>query len=264
MCGYCIESGFVFDFWQHGHFNLPEPYRNDDGEIAIDFATACYALFEAPNPEQLSEPWLSAAQKHTPYWPLRQLEQALLALPLDPAEVLTDITPSDANLTVNPKNWPTVTALWQHWQQRPGVEPEQVMPAFINNKLLNEARACLHFTLQPFDNVQESIKNYIPDQDVFAANEEDSNQFYHYFAEAWLAFCLLRKFQPFDPLLISWSAVMPRHMPSFSGEDLVIIRQAFWHCLNYYGAPYFIEHGSYQRAELLAYAAKRFIRSESV
>lgn len=36
MCDYCIESGFVFDFWQHGLFNLPEPYRNDGGEIAID------------------------------------------------------------------------------------------------------------------------------------------------------------------------------------------------------------------------------------
>jgi len=98
----------------------------------------------------------------------------------------------------------------------------------------------------------------LPEQDDFTANEAASKCFYGCFAEAWLAFCLLRRFVPFDPLLIRWSAVMPKHVPSFGGEDLVMIRQAFWHCLSLYGAPYFIEQGPHQRTELLAYAAKRF------
>lgn len=263
MCGYCIESGFVFDFWQHGQFTLPEPFRNDTGQVDIDFSTACYALFEAPSPAQLAGPWLDAAQNIQPYWSLRQLEQALLALPVH-SEIAKEAArcaatlPSYTAAAPTANSWPTITALWQHWQQAPTTAQRQLLPATINTSLLNQAAACLAYAQQPFENIESSVKNYQPEQEVFADNDEESAQFYAIFAEAWLAFCLLRQFRPFDPVLISWSALMPKHMPSFGIEDLVIIRQAFWHCLTLYGTPYFIEHSPYQRAELLAYAAKRF------
>lgn len=263
MCGYCIESGFVFDFWQHGQFTLPEPFRDEAGQVDIDFSTACYALFEAPSPAQLSGPWLDAAQNIQHYWSLRQLEQALLALPVNPDIALAATTAATfsgntANATTA-NSWPALTALWQNWQQAPATAQRQLLPATIDTSLLNQAAACLAYAQLPFENIESSVKNYQPDQDVFADNDEESAQFYAIFAEAWLAFCLLRQFRPFDPILISWSALMPKHMPSFGVEDLVIIRQAFWHCLQLYGTPYFIEHGPYQRAELLAYAAKRFV-----
>ena len=264
MCGYCIESGFVFDFWQHGQFTLPEPFHDKAGQVDIDFSTACYALFEAPSPAQLTGPWLEAAQNIQPYWTLRQLEQVLLALPVNP-EITQEATagattlPSYAAAALTNNSWPALTALWQNWQQAPATTQGQQLPATLDTHLLNEAAACLAYAQLPFENIESNVKNYQPEQDVFAANDEESAQFYAIFAEAWLAFCLLRQFRPFDPSLVSWSALMPKHMPSFGVEDLVMIRQAFWHCLKHYGAPYFIEHGPYQRAELLAYAAKRFV-----
>lgn len=262
MCGYCIESGFVFDFWKHGQFSLPEPFRDEAGQVDIDFSTACYALFEASSPAQLTGPWLDAAQNIQHYWSLRQLEQALLALPVNPdiALAAAAATTFSGNTATAPtaNNWPALTALWQNWQQGTTTAQGQLLPATIDTSLLNQAAACLAYAQQPFENIESSVKNYQPEQEVFADNDEESAKFYAIFAEAWLAFCLLRQFRPFDPVLISWSALMPKHMPSFGVEDLVIIRQAFWHCLQLYGAPYFIEHGPYQRAELLAYAAKRF------
>ena len=262
MCGYCIESGFVFDFWQHGQFTLPEPFRDEAGQVDIDFSTACYALFEAHSPAQLTGPWLDAAQNIQHYWALRQLEQALLALPVnsDIALAATAAATFSGNTATAPtaNSWPELTALWQNWQQATTTAQGQLLPVTIDTTLLNQAAACLAYAKQPFENIESSVKNYQPEQEVFADNDEESAQFYAIFAEAWLAFCLLRQFRPFDPVLISWSALMPKHMPSFGVEDLVIIRQAFWHCLTLYGVPYFIEHGPYQRAELLAYAAKRF------
>lgn len=264
MCGYCFESGLVFDFWQHGEFTLPEPFRNDAGQVDINYSITCYALFEAPSPAHLSGPWLAAAQNIQPYWSIRQLEQALLALPVNPeitqeATAGTTILPSYATAAPTNNSWPRLTALWQNWQQSPATkEGQQILPMTIDTHLLNEAAACLAYAQLPFENIENNVKNYQPEQDVFATNDEESALLYAIFAEAWLAFCLLRQFRPFDPVLVSWSALMPKHMPSFGVEDLVMIRQAFWHCLTRYGAPYFIEHGPYQRAELLAYAAKRF------